>query len=127
LDRIVAERRRQSTVDDNRRTHAAALEVFETWVETSLFAPDGSGAETPAPGDRDAAPADDVACDAAQEAPVPGLDDPAEGRASHGGSRSATPHGTEVSAPRPATGPLRRPLHRFPFVPDDPARLAQDC
>ena len=22
---------------------------------------------------------------------------------------------------------LRRPLDRFPFVPDDPARLAQDC
>src|SRR5699024_8866062 len=28
---------------------------------------------------------------------------------------------------RPATGPLRRKLDRFPFVPDDPARLAQDC
>ncbi|MFC0634144.1 NAD(+) synthase [Brevundimonas balnearis] len=24
-------------------------------------------------------------------------------------------------------GPLRRPLDRFPFVPDDPARLDQDC
>ncbi|APX33131.1 NAD(+) synthase [Brachybacterium sp. P6-10-X1] len=74
LDRIVAERRRQSTIDENRRTHAAALEAFETWTETSLFAPGG----------------------------------------------------TEVSVPRPATGPLRRPLHRFPFVPDDPSRLAQD-
>src|SRR5699024_2324114 len=28
---------------------------------------------------------------------------------------------------RPVTGPLRRKLDRFPFVPDDPARLAQDC
>src|SRR5699024_5375816 len=28
---------------------------------------------------------------------------------------------------RPATGPLRRKLDRFPLVPDDPARLAQDC
>ena len=26
-----------------------------------------------------------------------------------------------------ATGPLRCKLDRFPFVPDDPARLAQDC
>ncbi|MFN3352051.1 MAG: NAD(+) synthase [Brevundimonas sp.] len=25
------------------------------------------------------------------------------------------------------SGPLRRPLDRFPFVPDDPARLDQDC
>src|SRR5699024_11419287 len=28
---------------------------------------------------------------------------------------------------RPGTGPLRRKLDRFPFVPEDPARLAQDC
>lgn len=27
----------------------------------------------------------------------------------------------------PATGPLLRPLDRFPFVPDDPKRLDQDC
>jgi len=29
--------------------------------------------------------------------------------------------------PRLTPGPLRRPLDRFPFVPDDPARLDQDC
>ncbi|MDO5661921.1 MAG: NAD(+) synthase [Brachybacterium sp.] len=28
---------------------------------------------------------------------------------------------------RPDSGPLRRRVPRFPFVPDDPARLAQDC
>ena len=28
---------------------------------------------------------------------------------------------------RRTDGPLRRPLDRFPFVPDDPARLDQDC
>lgn len=34
----------------------------------------------------------------------------------------------EEDAPAgPATGPLMRPLDRFPFVPDDPARLDQDC
>ncbi|MFV4913912.1 NAD(+) synthase [Microbacterium lacticum] len=32
----------------------------------------------------------------------------------------------EVSAPASVTA-LRRPLDRFPFVPDDPARLDQDC
>lgn len=31
-----------------------------------------------------------------------------------------------LGVPRSATG-LRRPIDRFPFVPDDPARLAQDC
>ncbi|AXK46234.1 NAD(+) synthase [Brachybacterium saurashtrense] len=75
LDRLVAERRRQNTVDDNRRTHAASLEKFHTSSTTALFAP------------------------------------------------SARP----ASSARPATGPLRRHLDRFPFVPDDPARLAQDC
>jgi len=33
----------------------------------------------------------------------------------------------EEDAPRGADGPLIRPLDRFPFVPDDPARLDQDC
>ncbi|MDN5687542.1 MAG: NAD(+) synthase [Brachybacterium sp.] len=103
LDRIVAERRRQSTIDDNRRTHATALEGFETGVETSLFAPDGlapdgSGADGRAP----------------------------VGRGSSSADGTGTAHGAEGGAPRPATGPLRRPLHRFPFVPDDPSRLAQD-
>ena len=37
LDRIVAERRRQNTVDDNRRTHAESLEKFSTWHEAQLF------------------------------------------------------------------------------------------
>ena len=39
LDRIVAERRRQNTVDDNRRTHAESLEKFSTWHEAQLFGP----------------------------------------------------------------------------------------
>ena len=37
------------------------------------------------------------------------------------------PDGDSQPVGRPATGPLRRKLDRFPFVPDDPARLAQDC
>ena len=84
LDRLVAERRRQNTFDDNRRTHAASLEKFRTWSTTELL---GSGQDSPE---------DEV-------------------------------EGGEAERTRPATGPLRRPLHRFPFVPDDPARLAQDC
>ena len=84
LDRLVSERRRQNTFDDNRRTHAASLEKFRTWSTTELL---GSG---------QGSPVDEV-------------------------------EGGEAERTRPATGPLRRPLHRFPFVPDDPARLAQDC
>ena len=84
LDRLVSERRRQNTFDDNRRTHAASLEKFRTWSTTELL---GSGQDSPE---------DEV-------------------------------EGGEAERTRPATGPLRRPLHRFPFVPDDPARLAQDC
>ena len=84
LDRLVSERRRQNTFDDNRRTHAASLEKFRTWSTTELL---GSGQDSP------------------------------EGEL----------EGGEAERTRPATGPLRRPLHRFPFVPDDPARLAQDC
>ena len=34
--------------------------------------------------------------------------------------------GAELTAPRTDIG-LRRRVDRFPFVPDDPARLAQDC
>ncbi|OMH23072.1 NAD(+) synthase [Tersicoccus phoenicis] len=69
LDRLVAERRRQGTFDDNRRTLA----------------------------DR--------------------------------GSRVGTTHRTvefRLDPPRGDVG-LKRPLDRFPFVPDDEARLAQDC
>jgi NAD+ synthase (glutamine-hydrolysing) len=65
LDRIVAERRRQGTFDDNRRSVGTSGEF--TTTRTRLTPGDG------------------------------------------------------------ATGPVRRPLHRFPFVPDDPSRLAQDC
>ncbi|MDR0958964.1 MAG: NAD(+) synthase [Propionibacteriaceae bacterium] len=33
----------------------------------------------------------------------------------------------ETTGTQPAHRALRRPVDRFPFVPDDPARLAQDC
>ncbi|PWH06303.1 NAD(+) synthase [Brachybacterium endophyticum] len=71
LDRLVAERRRQGTFDDNRRTVSGSDRV--TVHTTHLDA------------------------------------------------------GTDGGQGRPDSGPLRRPLHRFPFVPDDPSRLAQDC
>ncbi|WP_157773346.1 NAD(+) synthase [Brachybacterium vulturis] len=95
LDRIVAERRRQNTVDDNRRTHAASLEKYSSWAATNLFEPEPYLVF------------DDEVVEASPE------DDAEE-----------MPSASE--ARRPATGPLRRPLHRFPFVPDDPTRLAQD-
>ena len=108
LDRIVAERRRQNTFDDNRRTHAASLEKFDGWEETSLFGPFESDLE---------------------EANLEESD--LEGAESSGWFAFA-PHSEEDAAcrdalPRPETGPLRRHHDRFPFVPDDPARLAQDC
>ncbi|MEP9383008.1 NAD(+) synthase [Nocardioides sp. KR10-350] len=65
LDRIMAERRRMGTFDDNRRTYAAETEGFQT-IEF------------------------------------------------------------ELSPPLTGNG-LRRKVDRFPFVPDDPERLAQDC
>lgn len=34
---------------------------------------------------------------------------------------------TDAAPNGPQAGPLLRPLDRFPFVPDDPARLDQDC
>ncbi|MFC7375042.1 NAD(+) synthase [Brachybacterium sp. GCM10030267] len=43
------------------------------------------------------------------------------------GGAPADGAGSPSPAASPATGPLRRPHRRFPFVPDDPARLAQDC
>ncbi|WP_396594779.1 NAD(+) synthase [Brevundimonas sp. R86498] len=51
------------------------------------------------------------------------------------GATPGTPRGVgplrHGAKPRRATSPdgggLRRPLDRFPFVPDDPARLDQDC
>ena len=116
LDRIVAERRRQNTFDDNRRTHAASLEKFEDWSETALFGPwdapdfwddDEDDEELLPPillgGRRRAAQARHDARSAATGAELPALRTP------------------------PATGPLRRHHDRFPFVPDNPARLAQDC
>lgn len=116
LDRIVAERRRQNTFDDNRRAHADSLEKFEGRSETVLFGPwdapdlwddDENDEELLAPillsGRRRAAQAQHDARSAATGAELPALRTP------------------------PATGPLRRHHDRFPFVPDDPARLAQDC
>ena len=116
LDRLVAERRRQNTFDDNRRTHAASLEKYADWSETSLFGPwdvpdcwdeEEDDEEVPEPillgGRRRAAQARHDARSAATGAELPALRTP------------------------PATGPLRRHHDRFPFVPDDPARLAQDC
>ncbi|WP_227488081.1 NAD(+) synthase [Brachybacterium subflavum] len=71
LDRIVGERRRQGTFDDNRRALGTS-DLFTTHRERlGIERTAGAGAD--------------------------------------------------------ATGPVRRPLHRFPFVPDDPSRLAQDC
>ena len=65
LDKLVQERRRTGTFDDNRRTHGARVADFRT-VELELDPPH-----------------DDIG--------------------------------------------LRRKVDRFPFVPDDPARLAMDC
>jgi len=114
LDRIVAERRRQNTFDDNRRTHAERLELYSDHLGTRLFGPFFSSE-------------DDV--DEADAADAPGMEGgwfayaPRSGRAFD----PDTGESTVATGPRPATGPLRRKLDRFPFVPDDPARLAQDC
>jgi NAD+ synthase (glutamine-hydrolysing) len=111
LDRLVAERRRQNTFDDNRRTHAASLEKFEGWEETSLFGP--------FEGDLEEADLDDVETEGGE----------GEGWFAYAPLSGSVfdPKGVLRAGPRPATGPLRRHLDRFPFVPDDPARLAQDC
>jgi NAD+ synthase (glutamine-hydrolysing) len=102
LDRIIAERRRQGTFDDNRRTLEENLPDYEHY-DFFLF---GTlvGFEDDDP----------RACGPEQKLVWHSVGgDPGDGR---------------VSRPeRPATGPVRRPLHRFPFVPDDPSRLAQDC
>jgi NAD+ synthase (glutamine-hydrolysing) len=102
LDRIVAERRRQNTFDDNRRTLGEGMPDYERY-DFSLF---GTLVGWPEDDPRSGALGQDLVF-----TKVGG--DPGDGRA---------------SAPeRPATGPLRRPLLRFPFVPDDPALLARDC
>ena len=91
LDRIVAERRRMNTFDDNRRTHAERVKEYTSGPEPLLFGVEADVSD-------DGISYDDWDRDE--------------------GSRPVGP---------PATGPLRRKLDRFPFVPDDPARLAQDC
>lgn len=88
LSRVVAERRRMNTFDDNRRIHAERLKEYAGSRARLLF-----GVEA----------ADEISFDAWD------------------------PDGDSQPVGRPATGPLRRKLDRFPFVPDDPARLAQDC
>lgn len=115
LDRIVAERRRMNTFDDNRRAHAERLEDFTHGPEVRLFgAADGPGVDRPDTGgptpDRSGA-----------EPRRPGADGPGTEPQRPGADRP----GAEPQ--RPGTGPLRRKLDRFPFVPEDPARLAQDC
>ena len=95
LDRIVAERRRMNTFDDNRRLHAERISEYAGGPEALLFGREVDGGEAGG----------------------------ADGEISYGPwqEESGRPVGP------PATGPLRRKLDRFPFVPDDPARLAQDC
>src|SRR5699024_11028538 len=115
LDRIVAERRRMNTFDDNRRAHAERLEDFTHGPEVRLFGvADGPGVDRPDTG----GPAPDRPC---AEPRRPGADGPGTERPRPGADRP----GAEPQ--RPGTGPLRRKLDRFPFVPEDPARLAQDC
>ncbi len=139
LDRLVAERRRQNTFDDNRRIHADSLEKFQTWTTTSLFGPFEDDETVPSGPDWAMAWEDGPAtADGSPQRPVPPLADSVavEGadertvgwfaRAPHSGS-IFDPRGDREPGPRPATGPLRRHHDRFPFVPDDPARLAQDC
>ncbi|HEX7350533.1 NAD(+) synthase [Brachybacterium sp.] len=125
LDRIVAERRRQNTFDDNRRTHATSLEKFQTWESTSLFGP----WETADVGDEADMDADADADVDAEEMLAPILLGRRRGAAQARHDASSAETGIEPRALRtpPPTGPLRRKLDRFPFVPDDPARLAQDC
>lgn len=144
LDRIVGERRRMSTFDDNRRTHAERLEEYTNGPARLLFGVeaadadasagtagtdgtadvaksvrDGGGASIPAPdGDGASIPAADSPREDGMVAPKPVREV----------SYDAWDRDEETrSIDRPATGPLRRKLDRFPFVPDDPARLAQDC
>lgn len=106
LDRIAAERLRQGSFEHNRRTHRERVSEWGEAGSVSLFGVrgrDGAAVEDAFGGD--VAMADGIAYPYwtyAEETLVARVDPP-------------------------ATGPLRRPLARFPFVPSDPARLAQDC
>src|SRR5699024_8557781 len=98
LDRLVAERRRMSTFDDNRRTHAQRLERYEAQAGTRLFGPFLA--------------ADGTLTDL-------GVDGPSD---IHGG-----PEGLEEPADEAGTGAgwfAYAPLSGTGY---DPARLAQDC
>ncbi|ATG53723.1 NAD(+) synthase [Brachybacterium ginsengisoli] len=123
LDRLVAERRRQNTFDDNRRTHETSLEKFQTWGETSLFGPWDATDFWDEQGEHDEDEVED------EEMLAPILLGRRRGAAQARHDAHAAETGEELPALRtpPPTGPLRRKLDRFPFVPDDPARLAQDC
>ncbi|MBB5830220.1 NAD(+) synthase [Brachybacterium aquaticum] len=123
LDRIVAERRRQNTFDDNRRTHAESLAKFESYSTTNLFGPHID------PGFWDR-----VEKEGADEDWGEGLEDLVllggrrrAAQARHDARAAEKGYESEPLRTPPATGPLRRHHDRFPFVPDDPARLAQDC
>ena len=50
-----------------------------------------------------------------------------DNRRTHAARTTASARCTSSSTRPPRDIGLRRPLDRFPFVPDDPARLAQDC
>ena len=122
LDRIVAERRRMNTFDDNRRLHAERVGEYAGGPEALLFGREAESAAADGPG------AGGARADGAG-ASSPGADGTGTDRADREISYSYNPWEEEGGRPvgPPATGPLRRELDRFPFVPDDPARLAQDC
>ncbi|WP_106507721.1 NAD(+) synthase [Brachybacterium timonense] len=132
LDRIAGERLRQGSFDDNRRTHAEAVEQWKTEQGILLHGVEDCGE----PWLHDAAPSPEAALvgdavgdrdgkDSADSGGTP--DAPAVARDTPAVAYRTGCSGEGGGLPAPATGPLRRPLARFPFVPADPARLAQDC